>query len=242
MTRFSKKNPCINAKYKRFLKNLLGFKPKDINLYILAFTHKSSDLNDCLEDSSLNNERLEYLGDAILDAVISDLLYKRFPTADEGFLTQMRTKIVNGKKLAELSHKLNINKLMLVKSEKNLSERIYEDAFEALIGAIYIDRGFKYAKRFVFQKIMVEHIDLNKLKYIDTNFKSKIIEWSQKHKINIDFCTNAVSENSKEFLCELKISDKVIGKGKAFSKKTAEQFASKDGLEKIKNGFFNLVI
>ena len=241
MTGSSKKNPCVNRRFLKSLKKLLGFKPKDANLYVLAFTHKSADYQDCPQISTQNNERLEFLGDAILDAVISELLYKRFPTADEGFLTQMRTKIVNGKKLTELAKKLKINKLMFVRSEKSISERIYEDAFEALIGAIYIDRGFKYAKQFISQKIMVEHIDLNKLKYVDTNFKSKIIEWSQKHKIEIEFCTDFISEDSKDFNSQLKVNGKTIGEGNAYSKKEAEQFASKHALEKIKEGSFNLL-
>ncbi|MCF6365734.1 MAG: ribonuclease III [Bacteroidales bacterium] len=240
MTGSSKKSPCVNRRFIKSLKKLLGFKPKDINYYVLAFTHKSADFNECYEVSLQNNERLEFLGDAILDAVISELLYKRFPTANEGFLTQMRTKIVNGKKLTELAKKLNINKLLFVKSEKSISERIYEDAFEALIGAIYLDRGFKYAKQFVSQKIMVEHIDLNKLKFVDTNYKSRIIEWSQKHKIEIEFCTDFISEVSKDFNSQLKINGKIIGEGKAYSKKEAEQFASKQALEKIKEGSFNL--
>jgi len=241
LTGSSKKSPCINRRFLKSLKRLLGFKPKNVNYYVLAFTHKSADYNDCPQISLQNNERLEYLGDAILDAVISELLYKRFPTADEGFLTQMRTKIVNGKKLTELAKKLKLNKLMFVRSEKSISERIYEDAFEALVGAIYLDRGFKYVKRFVSQKIMVEHIDLNKLKYVDTNYKSKIIEWSQKHKIEIEFLTDFTSEDSKDFNSQLKVNGKIIGEGKAYSKKEAEQYASKQALEKIKEGSFNLL-
>ena len=217
----------------------MGFKPKNIDYYILAFTHKSHDSKD-FSGFHDNNERLEYLGDAILDAAISELLYKRFPSADEGFLTQMRTRIVNGKKLTELAKKLQIEKLLFIKSQKNITERIYEDAFEALIGAIFLDRGFKYVSLFVSQKIMVEHIDLNKLKFEDTNYKSKVIEWSQKHKIPIEFCTEEESEDSKYFISSLKINNDVIGKGKGFSKKSAEQNASQFALEKIKSGDFNL--
>lgn len=238
----SKESPCINKAYIKSLRNLLGFKPKDINLYVLAFTNKSANIRECFDIPHGNNERLEFLGDAILDAVIGELLYKRFPTADEGFLTQMRTKIVNGKKLTELAKKMKLNELMFIKSSKNFSERIYEDAFEALIGAIYLDRGFKYAKQFVSQKIMVEHINLNKLRFEDTNYKSQIIEWSQKHKIEIEYCTDFISGNSKKFISELKVNGNVIGQGKAHSKKTAEQLASQDALKNIKNGTFDLLI
>jgi len=241
VTRNSKENKCVNKAYAKSLKNLLGFKPKDVSIYVLAFTNKSADTKHCPDVSNDNNERLEFLGDAILDAVIGELLYKRFPTADEGFLTQMRTKIVNGKKLTELAKKMKLNELMFIKSSKSFSERIYEDAFEALIGAIYIDRGFKYAKQFVSQKIMVEHISLNKLRFEDTNYKSQIIEWSQKHKIDIEYDTDFVSGNSKKFISILKINGKLIGEGKAHSKKSAEQLASQNALKNIKEGTFDLL-
>ncbi len=221
------------------LKKLLGFKPKTISCYILALTPKSSNLHPCNIGTDANNERLEFLGDAILDAVVSELLFKRFPYADEGFLTQMRTKIVNGKKLTELAGKLYLNKLIFSSSNK-ISERISEDAFEALIGAIYIDRGFKYVKQFVSQKIMVKHIDLNKLRFVDNNFKSRIIEWSQKYKIPIEFITETLSESSKEFVSKILINETVVSKGTGFSKKTAEQTASEEALNKIKNGDFTL--
>ncbi len=234
------KKSIQNKEYSKLIKKILGFKPKNLQIYFLAFTHKSVETNDT--DSFNNNERLEYLGDAILDAAVSDLLYKRFPSADEGFLTKMRTKIVNGKTLTELAKKIEIDQLLFVKSNKNLSERIFEDAFEALIGAVYLDRGFKYVKRFVSQKIFVEHINLKQLKYVDTNYKSKIIEWSQKHKIDIEFCTSEDYNNQRNFDCQLKINDNVLGEGSGITKKIAEQFASKDALEKIKEGDFNLEI
>jgi len=234
-----KSNTCIDRRYAKSLKKLLGFRPKDISLYALAFTNKSTNVQNCTDLPEGNNERLEFLGDAILDAVIGELLYKRFPTADEGFLTQMRTKIVNGKQLTELSKKMNLEKLMFIKTSK-LSERIHEDAFEALIGAIYLDRGIKYVKNFINQKIMVEHINLNKLRFIDTNYKSQVIEWSQKHRIEIEYFTDFISENSKKFKSILKIEGEIIGEGDAFSKKDAEQIASQVALENIKKGDFKL--
>lgn len=239
MGRVSSKNTCINRTYAKSLKKLLGFRPKKVDLYVLAFMSKSTDTNSCTDLPGGNNERLEFLGDAILDAVIGELLYLRFPTADEGFLTQMRTKIVNGKQLTALSKKLNLNEFMFIKSSK-FSERIHEDAFEALIGAIYLDRGIKYVKRFVNQKIMVEHINLNKLRFIDTNYKSQIIEWSQKHHIEIEYSTDFISGNSKKFKSLLIIDGRVIGEGIGYSKKNAEQIASQVALENIKKGDFKL--
>ncbi len=221
------------------LKKLFGFKPKNLHYYILALTPKSSNIHPCITGSDINNERLEFLGDAVLDAAISEILFKRFPSADEGFLTQMRTKIVNGKKLTELAKILHLDNLIFHHS-KTITERIYEDAFEALIGAIYIDRGFKYVKQFVLQKIMVEHINLNKLRFVNNNFKSKIIEWSQKYKIQIEFITDTESEFSKDFICKLVINGNVVSEGKGVSKKTAEQTASENALNKIKEGNFTL--
>jgi ribonuclease-3 len=238
---FFKENPYNSKEYQKNLSELLGFKPKNIEFYLLAFTHKSVESINS-KTAYHNNERLEYLGDAVLDAAVSDLLYKRFPSADEGFLTKMRTKIVNGKTLTELAQKIGLDKLLFVKSSRNLTERIFEDAFEALIAAIYLDKGFKYVIKFVSQKIMVEHINLNRLKYIDTNYKSKIIEWSQKHKLDVEFETLENSEDEDRFVSKLKVNESVIAEGTGQSKKTAEQEASKSALDKIKSGDFTLKV
>jgi len=234
-----KDKPLKSKEFQKNLVKLLGFKPKNIQLYLLAFTHKSVESVNS-STSFHNNERLEYLGDAVLDAAVSDMLYKRFPSADEGFLTKMRTKIVNGKTLTILAQKIGLDKLLFVKSSKNLTERIFEDAFEALIAAIYLDRGFKYVIRFVSQKIMVEHINLNQLKYIDTNYKSRIIEWSQKHKLTVEYDTIDGEGETKTFVSKLKVNDNIIAEGVGHSKKTAEQRASKNALTKIKSGDFTL--
>lgn len=231
---------CYDRALALSLKRLFGFKPKNLSYYILALTPKSAIPHPCIKGSDINNERLEFLGDAILDAAISELLFKRFPSAHEGFLTQMRTKIVNGKKLTELAKKLHLDSFIVSRTKGKITERIFEDAFEALIGAIYLDRGFNYVKQFVLQKIMVEHIDLNKLRFVNDNFKSRIIEWSQKYKISIEFSTEAVSETSKEFISHLLINEKVVSEGKGISKKTAEQAASEVALNKIKEGNFIL--
>ncbi len=214
------------------MKKILGFKPKNTLYYTLALTHKSAGQKDCVNNYE-NNERLEYLGDAILDAVISELLYQRFPTGDEGFLTQMRTKIVNGKKLSELAKKIGIKKLISVDKGTPLSEKIFEDAFEAFIGAIFLDRGYNYVKRFVAQRIMIQHVNLNKLKHVETNYKSKVIEWSQKNKHAVEFVTEYESEDSKYFISHLKIDSKIYGTGKGTSKKEAEQKAAEQTLYKI---------
>jgi ribonuclease-3 len=231
---FRKKSDCNDIKLNSELKNILGFKPKNYSLYYAALTHKSATNSNCIGGYK-NNERLEFLGDAILDAVISELLYSRFPSADEGFLTEMRTKIVNGKKLAELSKKIGLNKIVKKNSGNSSSVRIYEDAFEALIGAMYLDKGIECTKKFIAQRIMIQHIDLNKLKSVELNHKSKLIEWSQKKKIIIDIDTDYESADSKVFISYIRLNNEVIGKGRAFSKKEAEQIASKVAFEYISN-------
>ena len=221
-----------DKKFKRDISKVLGFRPKNVSLYILALTHKSIKVRPDSNDYG-NNERLEFLGDAILDSVVSELLYNRFPTADEGFLTKMRVKIVNGKKLAVIAKEMGLHKLLFANAGKDPSYRIYEDALEAFIGAIQIDRGRKYVKRFIYQRLFIEHIDLNELKHQDENHKSQLIEWSQKYKTKLVFDTQRDTEETDKFISRILIKDELYGKGKASSKKAAEQKASKHAMQKI---------
>lgn len=237
MLRIFKKPKCFDRHLYDELTKLLGFKPKNFVLYYVALTHKSA-VNVPCQDEYKNNERLEFLGDAILDAIISELLYLRFPNADEGFLTQMRTKIVNGKQLSQLAVDIGLDKLIFKSNKSITSNRIFEDAFEALVGAIYLDRGLAYAKKFISQKIMIRYIDLNKLKSVEMNFKSKIIEWAQKNKIQIDIDTDYENIDSKVFVSYIRVDNKIMGQGKAYSKKEAEQIAAKHALTNISDEFF----
>ncbi len=225
---------CKDRVFARNIAKITGFKAKKLELYALALTHKSAENTRCPSDYA-DNERLEFLGDAVLDAVVSELLYLRYPSADEGFLTQMRTKIVNGKSLSVLAEKIGLHKLILLSptlSPPNV--KIKEDAFEAFIGAIYLDKGYKFVKRFVLQKIFIHYINLSELQHVENNYKSRVIEWSQKHKIPVKFQTEAESLDSYYFISYIRINDKTIGKGKAKSKKAAEQIASKLAYLKIK--------
>jgi ribonuclease-3 len=221
-----------DLKLRRDIIKILGFRPKDLSLYILALTHKSVRNRPETEDYG-NNERLEFLGDAVLDTIVSELLYKRFPSADEGFLTDMRTKIVNGKKLAEIAREMGLNKLLFANAGKNPSYRIYEDALEAFIGAIYVDKGYKYAKRFVNRRLFVRYIDLNELKHENNNYKSRLIEWSQKKKAELRFITHEELEEADLFCTEVLVDDHIWGTGKAGSKKAAEQIAAQEALKRI---------
>jgi ribonuclease III len=222
----------LTSKNKDFLKKIkeiLGFWPSDLSLYQIALTHKSASYT--LNGEKVNNERLEYLGDSILDAVISDYLYKKYPSEREGFLTEMRSKIVNGEKLKELAVNINLDQFIIQRTNIQLaSSRIYEDAFEALVGAIYLDKGYRAVYRFITQKIIDEHIDLEELETLNYNYKSQLIEWSQKNKSPIEFYSFSDDEDLTNFTSEVRLDDKTIGLGKGNSKKEAEQNAAQEAL------------
>ncbi len=218
-----------NKDFLKKLRKVLGFWPSDLSLYQIALTHKSASYT--LNGERVNNERLEYLGDSILDAVISDYLYKKYPSEREGFLTEMHSKIVNGEKLKELAVNINLDQFIIQRTNIQLaSSRIYEDAFEALIGAIYLDKGYRAVSRFISQKIIDEHIDLEELEVTNYNYKSQLIEWSQKTKSPVEFSSFSSDENSSYFISEIMLEEKIIGKGLGNSKKEAEQNAAKEAL------------
>ena len=225
----------LTSKNKDFLKKLrkiLGFWPSDLSLYQIALTHKSASYT--INGERVNNERLEYLGDSILDAVISDYLYKKYPSEREGFLTEMRSKIVNGEKLKELAVTINLNQFIIQRTNIQLaSSRIYEDAFEALVGAIYLDKGYRAVTKFINQKIIDEHIDLNELEMTNYNYKSQLIEWSQKTKSPVEFSSFSENESVGYFISEVVLGDQIIGSGKGNSKKEAEQNAAHEALRTL---------
>jgi len=219
-----------------FLKNLLGFYPQNLKLYDIAFIHKSASAIDS-QGNFVNNERLEFLGDAILGSIIADFLYNRFPQEDEGFLTKTRSKLVNRTFLTNLTFDMGLNVFINSNTTKHIDKsHIYGDALEALIGAIYLDKDYQTTKFFVTKKILSQFVDLNEIEQNDSNFKSQLIEWSQKNKKEISFETTEDSpENSKQpkFRAVVKINNKQIGKGTGTSKKEAHQEAAKESLKKL---------
>nr|WP_319500924.1 ribonuclease III [uncultured Draconibacterium sp.] len=219
-----------------FLKDLLGFYPQNLRLYDLAFIHKSASMVDS-QGNFVNNERLEYLGDAILGAVIADFLYNRFPQEDEGFLTKTRSKLVNRAILTQLTHEMGLHVFIDSNTTKNIDKsHIYGDALEALIGAIYLDKDYKAAKFFVTKKILPQFVDLNEIEQADSNFKSQLIEWSQKNKREIEFeTTEETDEKIKQprFKAVVKIDNKKAGEGVGTSKKEAHQKAAHETLKKL---------
>ncbi len=219
-----------------FLKDTLGFYPQNFRLYDLAFIHKSASTVDS-QGNYINNERLEYLGDAILGAIIADFLYNRFPREDEGFLTKTRSKLVNRSFLTKLTYDMGLNVFVDSNTTKNIdNSHIYGDALEALIGAIYLDKGYLPVKYFVTKKILSQFVDLNEIEQHDTNFKSQLIEWSQKNKKEVVFhTTEETTDKGKQpkFIAIVEIEDKEAGKGEGTSKKEAQQNAARQTLEKL---------
>ncbi|ARV07090.1 ribonuclease III [Polaribacter sp. SA4-10] len=211
------------------LKILLNFSPRNINKYKKAFTHRSVQMLD-KSGIPINYERLEFLGDSILGSVIAAYLYKKVPQGSEGYLTQMRSKIVSREHLNELGKDLNL--IRFVKSnidQANVGDNIHGNIFEALVGAIYLDRGYNSCQKFIYEKVIVPYVDIEKLEGKITSYKGLIIEWCQKQKKKYSFDTYEDSGNEpiKHFSVKISIDGEQIAKGRATSKKKAEEQASK---------------
>jgi ribonuclease III len=220
---FSKDKKFISS-----LSNLLGFIPNNISVYHLAFRHRST-ASEHPSGVKLSNERLEYLGDAILGAVIAELLFKKFPYKEEGFLTEMRSKIVNREHLNKLALKLGIDHFMngsIDPAAKNRSA--YGDAFEALVGAVYIDKGYNTTRRLILNRFVKHHIDLEEIELQDKNFKSRLINWSQRERKPVEFELLEEVENGGKRLLRVRVMIEGVerARGEDFSKKRAEQIAA----------------
>lgn len=211
------------------LHNILGFYPSNISLYKLAFRHSSAAqlIKKGVKDS---NERLEFLGDSVIGTVVADYLFKKFPFKDEGFLTKMRSKMVSRQQHNQLAIKLGLNNFIEVNNERhgNKVSSINGDAYEALIGAIYLDKGYKFAQQFILTRIVNVHIDMEEVETKEVDFKSKFIEWAQKEKKEFRFETiiDGASSDNKLYSIQLLVDNEAIGIAQHFSKKRAEQLVS----------------
>lgn len=211
------------------IQKILGFKPKRIQYYQTAFTHRSMNIKDD-EGHSINYERLEFLGDAMLGSVIASHLYMEVPSGDEGYLTKMRSKIVSREHLNELGKDLKLVDLIESKIPKGqFGDNIYGNLFEALIGAIFLDRGYKYCEKFIYNKVIIPYVDIEKLEGKVISYKSLLIEWCQKEKKTFDYNVyeDTGNDDIRHFSVKLSINDKVVAKARATSKKKAEEKASK---------------
>ncbi|UPS92681.1 MULTISPECIES: ribonuclease III [unclassified Bizionia] len=209
--------------------NILGFKPKNIAYYKKAFTHRSMNIKDA-EGHPINYERLEFLGDAMLGSVIASHLYSEVPSGDEGYLTKMRSKIVSREHLNELGKDLNLIDLVESKIPKgHFGDNIYGNLFEALVGAIFLDRGYKYCEKFIYKKVIIPYVDISQLEGKVISYKSLLIEWCQKEKKVFDYNVyeDTGNDDIRHFAVKLSIDNKVVAKARATSKKKAEEKASK---------------
>lgn len=225
--------------YVRKLRNILGFVPGNVRLYQMAFRHKSVAI--AIKQGVKNsNERLEFLGDAILGAVVAELLFKLYPYKDEGFLTEMRSKIVSRAHLNQLSHKLGLNELIeydtRVIPHPTKQGSLLGDAFEALIGAIYLDKGYEFTRDFLLERIINTHVDIQTLENTETNFKSRLIEWCQHGGKDIVFepIANPEGERTKMFSVRVLVDGQECGIGRDFNKKSAEKQAAEKACEMLK--------
>lgn len=214
------------------LKNLLGFYPRNIAVYKLAFSHRSA-VSENQSGQQMSNERLEYLGDAVLGAIIAELLFRRFPYRDEGFLTEMRSRIVSRENLKNVAMKIGLNQYVVNSSGPGMHKSMFGDAFEALVGAVFIDRGFDAAKEFITSRIVKLHLDLDQIEKSDTNFKSRIINWAQREKRKIVFEMVQDSSPDKLIRVQLILDDEVLTVAEDFSRKKAEQIAASKAIEHL---------
>ena len=225
-------NKHTGTTFKKELKNILGFKPGNISLYRNALTHRS-----IRENAEENNERLEYLGDAVLSALVADYLFKRYPYKEEGFLTEMRSKMVNRQQLNEIAVRMGLKKVTLFnKMDASLKmSQIFGNTLEALVGAIYLDHGYKKTARWVKECIILPHMFMDDLEILEINQKNKLYGWANKNGKVLDFETidERLENGRRLFTVAAVVDGKSIAIGKAFNKKDASQIAAQAAVEKL---------
>jgi len=208
---------------------ITGFKPSNISHFEEAFTHRSSNKKD-EKGNVISYERLEFLGDAMLSSVIAEYLFNKVPHGNEGYLTKMRSKIVSREHLNELGKDLELLELLNSKMSKvNFGDNIHGNVFEALVGAIFLDKGYSGCEKFIYNSVIIPYVDIERLEGKVISYKSLLIEWCQKEKKVFKYLVydDTGNDNIKHFAVKLRIDDKVIAKGRATSKKKAEEKASK---------------
>jgi len=222
-----------------FFKNILGFTPRKTNVYQIAFIHRSKSV-DIGHGHRVNNERLEYLGDAVLSAVVAEFLYKKYPYQGEGFLTEMRSKIVSRSSLNKLAHKIGLSDLIRYnKEQQGIFKSIEGDAFEALVGAIYLEKGYRFTRKVLIQRIISTHLDIDAISHQDWNFKSKLIDWGQKERHKISFETVRTTNDRQKNGARKEYEVRTLVDGEAgetaieYSIKAAEQLAAEKTYKKL---------
>lgn len=217
------------------IKNIFGFRPGNIFLYELAFMHKSAHVER--NGREISNERLEFLGDAVISVIVADFLFKKFPFEDEGSLTEMRSRVVSRNSLNKIAEKLGIGRLVTM-SRTPASNTYTGNAFEAFFGAVYLDKGYNFARKLLVDFIFARRIDIDSVVATETNFKSKLIEFCQKEKLSLDFVVVDEIQTGckKQYVCEVMINNESRSRGIDNSIKGAEQNAAEKALEMLKTG------
>ncbi|MDP2176473.1 MAG: ribonuclease III domain-containing protein [Bacteroidota bacterium] len=221
-----------NKEFYQKIFNVLGFYPSKLSLYKIALTHNSFHQNYDKKEKKVNNERLEYLGDSVLGMVIAEKLYLKFPYQDEGFLTEMRSKIVGRNKLNAIGRKMGVIGLLQydkkLHSNPNIIDTLCGNALEAIIGAMYLDKGFTFTKSFISQKILEQHIDFDALVNEELSYKAKLIKWCQKERKKIDYMVHLTETEHKRniYTIHILIDGELVMEGRNHSKKLAEELAS----------------
>jgi len=221
-----------NPSFAKQLENVLGVKPGNYALYQTALSHRS-----VKEGADENNERLEYLGDAVLSGIIADYLFKRYPYKGEGFLTEMRSKMVNRQQLNEVALKMGLKKLTMYNKFDNAlkSSQIFGNTLEAVVGAVYLDKGYKKTQQWVLKRIVIPHLFVEDLELIDINLKNKLIGWASKNGKNLGFETvqEKLENGRRIFTIAAVLDGEVLSEGKGFNKKDASQVAAQLAIEKL---------
>lgn len=229
-----KKRSKDTEEFYAFFKNILGFKPGNVDLYQLAFLHKSKS-KEMHHGIKLNNERLEYLGDAVLSAVVADFLFKKYPYQEEGFLTEMRSKIVSRANLNRLAQKIGLSRLIRYNRDNpGTFKSIDGDAFEALVGAMYLEKGYKFTRRIIIDRLVNTYMDVDVLATSDWNFKSKLIDWGQKERKKVSFeVVQIIAGHRKQYETRVLIDGVPHESAIDFSIKAAEQLAAEKTYKKM---------
>ena len=219
-----KKTP--EKEIEKFLRNVLGIKPRSMDIYKMAFIHSSASSKNAM-GNSLNNERLEYLGDAVLNTVVADFLFKKFPFHPEGHLTEMRSKIVCRDQLNKLSHKMGLPQFVVIEPKCH-PKSIHGNVFEALMGALYLDKGYEKTKKILINKLLLTFIDLDSVLKEEHNFKSKLLNWAQKKscKIRFENSTSGIAKGKKMFTSRCYLNNEFIAEAEDFTIKKADQAAA----------------
>ena len=226
------KTSADDKELKKALKNILGFQLGHLQFYITAFTHRSSN-----EDLVANNERLEFLGDAYIGSIVGEYLFKKYPNKDEGFLTEMRSKIVSRNSLNDIALKMGLQKLIRFNKNDKMLRRsnIFGNCLEALVGAIYLDKGFEKTRKFILKNMLYNYIDIDDLEITDFNFKNKLYNWAQVNNHVLDFVTLGESNEAgrRVFTVGIEVDGELFIKATGYNKKAAGQTAAQKALEQL---------